>query len=73
MPYLAQIGQRLEELDVALEHVTEDGHSACIEWVQRSNSSGRAQVLRGSSFVTLRDGVLVEQRDYFDYRSSLRS
>jgi len=71
VPYLARIGQQLTGLTVSFEHVTEDESTACIEWTQRSESERGAHTLHGSTFATVRDGILVEQRDYFDYRSSL--
>ncbi|WGY02881.1 nuclear transport factor 2 family protein [Nocardioides sp. QY071] len=72
-PYLASIGRQLDDLTVRLEHVVEDESTACIEWVQHSASAGGRHLLRGATFVTVRGTVLVEQRDYFDYRSSLAS
>lgn len=71
-PYLASIGRRLAGLTVALDHVVEDRSTACIEWVQRSTAAGVPHLLRGATFLTVRGTVLVEQRDYFDHRSSLR-
>lgn len=72
VPYLANIGRQWDRLTVELVNVSEDDTSAALEWVQRGSSSSGTHVLRGSSFVTARDGILIEQRDYFDYRSSLR-
>lgn len=73
VPYLASIGRQLDDLTVRLEHVVEDESTACIEWVQHTASAGGGHLLRGATFVTVRGTVLVEQRDYFDYRSSLGS
>ncbi|WP_375001426.1 nuclear transport factor 2 family protein [Aeromicrobium sp. CTD01-1L150] len=72
VPYLAGIGRQLEGITVQVESVMEDGRSACIEWVQRSRTSQGAHSLRGSTFVTVRHGIITRQHDYFDYRASRR-
>ena len=58
--------QLIPDVRIVPDHWGIEGDDVLIEWTARGTFAGRPMEWRGASRFTLRDGLIVEERAYFD-------